>query len=143
MTVTLAGVDVLTLRTKALIAAARRGLSDGMAEGAQILVEEEKTLVAVGTGNLRDHIHAELVEATDTRITVIVTPVYDDPNEYGFDPAYARRIERGFIGPDKLGRVYHQAAQPYVRPSWDARQGDVRETIKDRIVEELDAAVAR
>ena len=32
---------------------------------------------------------------------------------------YARRIELGFHGPDKLGRVYHQAGKPYVKPAFD------------------------
>ena len=30
---------------------------------------------------------------------------------------YARRIELGFRGPDKLGRVYDQAPHPYVQPA--------------------------
>jgi hypothetical protein len=33
---------------------------------------------------------------------------------------YARRIELGFSGPDSLGRVYHQAPRPYVRPVFEA-----------------------
>lgn len=30
---------------------------------------------------------------------------------------YARRIELGFVGPDSLGRVFNQAARPYVKPA--------------------------
>lgn len=143
LTVQLKGVDTVTLRTKALVAAARRGLSDGVSEGAQILVDEAQSLVPVDTGYLRDHIHAELLETTDTRITVEVTPRYEDPNPWGYDPAYARRIEEGFEGQDSLGRIYHQPAQPYMRPAWDSKQGEVRQTIVDSIHGELDQAVSR
>ncbi len=30
---------------------------------------------------------------------------------------YGRRLEYGFVGADSLGRVYHQRAQPYMRPA--------------------------
>jgi hypothetical protein len=33
---------------------------------------------------------------------------------------YARRIELGFKGPDKLGRVYNQPPFPYVAPAYRA-----------------------
>ena len=143
LTVTLSGVDTVSLRTKALIAAARRGLSDGLSEGAQVLVTEAQAIVPVDTGHLRDSIHAELVEATDTRISVVVTPAFDEPNKWGFEPAYARRIEYGFVGQDSLGRNYHQAAQPYMRPAWDAKVDEVRQTVKDHVLEELDAEMSR
>jgi hypothetical protein len=143
LTVQLAGVNTVDLRTKALIAAARRGMSDGLSEGAQMLVEEAQTLVPVDTGRLRDSIHAELVEATETRIQVVVTPAYDEPNEYGFEPAYARRIEYGFVGEDRLGRHYHQAASPYLRPAWDGKINEIRETIRQHVYEELDSELAR
>lgn len=135
----LRGVDTLSLRTRPLIDAARRGAGFGVSEAGQILVEEEKNNVPVDTGNLRDHIHAELVESTETRVVVAVSPAYEDPGPYGIDPAYARRIEEGFVDTDSLGRVYHQAAQPFVRTSWDAKQGDARQAIVDGIYSELDA----
>ncbi len=143
LTVQLAGVNTVDLRTKALIAAARRGMSDGISEGAQLLVTEAQSIVPVDTGHLRDSIHAELVEATDTKISVVVTPAYDEPNRWGFEPAYARRIEYGFMQADSLGRNYHQPAQPYMRPAWDAKQDEVRQTIKDHVIEELDTEMSR
>ena len=39
---------------------------------------------------------------------------------------YARRIELGFEGPDSLGRVYHQAPKPYVRPAYDETFPQIR-----------------
>lgn len=137
------GIDALSLRTKVMIAAAQQGARFGVSEAAQILVDEAKTLVPVDTGHLRDSIHAELVESSDTRIVAAVTPAYEEGNEYGFEPAYARRIEYGFVGADRLGRVFHQAAQPYMRPAFDAKQGEAREAIKDGILGELQAANVR
>jgi len=38
----------------------------------------------------------------------------------GSGAPYGRRLEFGFVGTDALGRSYHQAPQPHVRPSADA-----------------------
>ncbi|MBA7556847.1 hypothetical protein ES705_49570 [subsurface metagenome] len=35
----------------------------------------------------------------------------------GTNLEYARRVELGFVGTDKLGRVYNQAPRPYLRPA--------------------------
>lgn len=137
--VQLKGVDAVSLRTKALIAAAQRGLKFGVSEAGQILEDEAKTLVPVDTGHLQESIHQELVESTETRQVIAVTPAYEEPNKYGFEPAYARRIEYGFAGTDSLGRTYHQAAQPYMRPAFDMKQEEAKQAIKDGIYQELDA----
>jgi len=98
--------------------------------------------VPVETGRLRDSIHAETVEESDQRLVMQVAPCYEAANEYGFDPPYARRIEYGFMGTDKLGRQYHQAAQPYVRPAWDTQQQPAAQTIKEGVYNALDDAMA-
>lgn len=38
----------------------------------------------------------------------------------GTQQPQARRLEFGFVGPDRLGRVYHQAPRPHVAPSIEA-----------------------
>lgn len=40
--------------------------------------------------------------------------------EVGPSVEYGARIEFGFNGPDALGRVYHQAGQPYLVPAAEA-----------------------
>jgi len=35
----------------------------------------------------------------------------------GTNLEYARRVELGFVGTDKLGRKYNQAPRPYLRPA--------------------------
>jgi hypothetical protein len=47
----------------------------------------------------------------------------------GSSVPYARRIEYGFMQADRLGRRYNQAAQPYLRPAFDAQQAAVRAAI--------------
>lgn len=139
LVVSLKGVDQISLRTKALFRAAQQGMKFGVSEAGQILEDEAKTLVPVKTGHLRDSIHQELIESTDVRQVIAVTPAYEEPNPYGFEPAYARRIEYGFVGTDSLGRHYNQAPQPYMRPAFDTKQDEARQAIKDSIYQELDA----
>ena len=141
--VSVAGTDALTLRFKYLIEAAQQGLKFGVSEGADLIAEEAKTIVPVDTGNLRDHIHAETVIDQPERQVMAVTPVVESSNEYGFDPAYARRIELGFMGTDKLGRTYHQAAQPYMRPAFDQKKEEARAAIKDGVMSALDDAASQ
>ena len=65
------------------------------------------------TGTLRRSIHVEpvsgIIKDGEGRAYVLV----------GTDLPYARRLEFGFVGPDKLGRVYNQAPRPYFRPPLD------------------------
>lgn len=138
LTVQLRGIDQISLRTKALFRAAQTGMKFGVQEAAQIFEDEAKTIVPVDTGHLRDSIHQELIESTDTRAVIAVTPVYEEPNPWGIEPPYARRIEFGFTGTDAPGRHYHQSPQPYMRPAFDTKQDEARQAIKDSIYQELE-----
>ena len=57
--------------------------------------------------------HLETVEKTPERCTVIV----------GNDQPQGPGLEFGFVGADKLGRVYNQAARPHIRPALDENRG--------------------
>ena len=65
------------------------------------------------TGTLRRSIHVEpvsgIIKDGEGRAYVLV----------GTDLPYARRLEYGFVGPDKRGRTFHQAPRPYFRPPLD------------------------
>jgi hypothetical protein len=139
LTVQLKGVDAVSLRTKALISAARSGLKFGADEAGFILAEEEREQVPVESGYARDHIHTEVVEDTTNKYAVAVVPVYEDSSKYGLDPAYIWRLNYGFMGTDSLGRHYNQAPNGYIRRTWDTKQGDAREAIVNGIYESLDA----
>ena len=65
------------------------------------------------TGTYRRSFHMETVEKTPERCTVQV----------GTDSPYGKRLEYGFVGADKLGRVYNQSPRPHVRPALDENRG--------------------
>jgi len=141
LTVKVSGTDALALKFKYLIKAAQQGLKFGVAEAADLIAEEAKTLVPVDTGYLHDHIHVETVTDSPERQVAVVSPVNEAANDYGFDPAYARRIEFGFIGTDRLGRTYHQAASPFMRPAYDAKKEEATAAIKEGVFSALDDAM--
>jgi len=59
----------------------------------------------------------------------------------GTNLVYARRIEYGFIGADKLGRVFNQRPRPYLRPAFDTQQDAVRQDIERALAILLKEAV--
>lgn len=100
--------------------------------GGLLMANDIKPRAAYKTGTLRRSIHAERVSVPGAVAAVAV----------GTDVPYARRIEYGFSGADSRGRVYHQAAQPYMRPGFDAtREAAVNEV--RRVLEKLVAAAGR
>lgn len=138
--VTVKGVDAVSLKVKRWVEFARAGLKLGTSEAGFIFETEAKALVPVATGMLRDSIHTEVIEDQPTRQLLAVTPVVEAANPYGITPAYARRIEFGFMGTDSLGRTYHQPAQPYMRAAYEARKADAEEAIRNGVLENLQGA---
>lgn len=143
LSVRVTGADTASLKFKYLIAAARTGLKLSVPEAAQIFELEAKEQVPVDTGRLRDAIHSEQTIDEPDKQFFKVTPVVPAENKWGFDPAYARRIEYGFVGQDSLGRTYNQAAQPYMRPAFDTKKAEASQTIKDGIIDTLSEAASK
>lgn len=129
----LRGFDALSLGVKYLQTAAQIGAKLGVSEGAGLIEDEAKLQVPVLSGRLRDSIHTESRVDEAEKQERAVLP----------DTPYAWRIEAGFVGPDSLGRVYHQAAQPYMRTAYDIKRGEVIEAIKDGIHSQVDAAASK
>ena len=73
------------------------------------ITEPEGGRTPYKTGTYRRSFAMETAEKTAERCTVVV----------GTDAPQARRLEYGFVGADKLGRVYNQAARPHIRPALD------------------------
>ena len=111
-----------TLNTQAIMNALSRALKPAVLEAADLIQQAAKSYVPVDTGRLQESIHIEEIADGPFYYEVSVHPAEPSSNKWGFDPAYARRIEYGFIGQDSLGRNYNQVAQPYMRPSWDAEK---------------------
>ena len=143
LTVAITGLSELDLKVRYMREAAISGLKLSVPEAAQLFAEEAKVLVPVDTGRLQEAIHAETLEDSDYRQTMQVAPFVEAGNDWGFEPAYARRIEYGFFGTDRLGRNYHQAAQPYMRPAFDAKQAEAAEVIKSGVSESLYGVMGR
>jgi hypothetical protein len=137
-----ATLDASNLSAK--IAAAKLGAQSGLKSGVQaaaaLFENEAKDIVPVRTGELRDAIHTETIADTPDVQTLQVTPVEDAANKYGFEPPYARRIEFGFVGTDSLGRHYHQAPEPYMRPAFDNQQDAAEEAITSAVLAGISAA---
>lgn len=51
----------------------------------------------------------------------------------GTNVEYARRVEFGFVGKDKLGRQYNQAAKPYLYPSFFSLENDLEKELIDTV----------
>ena len=73
------------------------------------ITEPEGGRTPYKSGTYRRGWHLETVVKTPERCTVIV----------GNDQPQGPRLEYGFVGADKLGRVYNQAARPHIRPALD------------------------
>ena len=77
------------------------------------ITEPEGGSTPYKSGTYRRGWHMETVVKTPERCTVIV----------GNDQPQGPRLEFGFVGADKLGRVYNQAARPHIRPALDENRG--------------------
>ncbi len=141
ITVNVSGLDALSLQVAYMKNAAQAGLKLGVSEAAGLIEQEAKVLVPVDSGNLRDHIHTDVVTDEPETQTRQISPAVESDNKWGFDPAYARRIEFGFVGVDSLGRNYHQAAQPYMRPAYETQKQPAIDAIRDGLYQQLDAVV--
>ena len=125
---TLGSASIDTQRiTRALSAAAPEIVRDA----AQVFIEQAQAIVPVDTGLLQSNIQGEVTAAGPFYNEMRVSPAIDAANKWGFSPAYARRIEFGFVGLDSLGRYYNQAPRPYMRPAWDLGQQPALEKASD------------
>lgn len=61
-------------------------------------------------------------------------------NTTGTDVAYAARLEFGFDKADSLGRRYHQAARPHVRPAFKNKRAEALATVEDAVRDIVEAA---
>lgn len=83
------------------------------------------------TGNLRRSIHTEIVAESDMYAEAAT----------GTDVEYAARQEFGFNDTDALGRTYHQAARPYMRPAYADHRADALEETLNALRDIVLAAV--
>lgn len=152
ITVRIEGSESLALKLRALgTAVSGRTIERAVVAGALIVQNEAKRRAAYRTGTLRRSIHigGHTDLASDYRQppdeSELERPrvgAHDVEVYVGTNLEYARRIEYGFNGADSLGRVYNQAAQPYLRPAIDENGNAVREEIAAALIELIRRAVA-
>lgn len=85
------------------------------------------------SGTYRRSFHMETVEKTPERCTVQV----------GTDSPYGKRLEYGFVGADKLGRVYNQAARPHIRPALDENRKPALQEFRGAVADIIARRAAR
>jgi len=96
--------------------------------GAQIVEVDAKIRVPKKTRQLEKSIHTKSIEGSFAVIICTGEP-------------YAKRIERGFVGRDSLGRRYNQPAQPYLRPALNENRERIFNIVRDEIMTGLRKAV--
>lgn len=97
------------------------------------ITEPEGGRTPYKTGTYRRSFHLETTEKTPERCTVIV----------GTDSPYGRRLEFGFVGADRLGRIYNQAARPHIRPALDENKGAAVEEFRGAVADIIARRAAR
>lgn len=147
------GSESLNRKFAALSEAARgRTLERAVTAGALIIQNAAKENAPYLTGNLRRSIHigghGDLAPDRGD-ISAVTGAKVPDPEVaqtsaavyVGTDVEYARRVEYGFDGQDRLGRTYNQPAQPYLRPAIDDNGREVAREIGDAFRDLIRAAV--
>ena len=85
------------------------------------------------TGTYRRSFAMETVEKSSERCRV----------EVGTDAPQAKRLEYGFVGADKLGRIYNQAPRPHLRPALDENKGAAVEEFRGAVADIIARRAAR
>lgn len=72
---------------------------------------------AAPTGTLKGRITHEKPKVTPRGLV----------GKVGTNLEYARRVELGFVGTDKIGRKYNQAPRPYLRPALHKNEAVIKQ----------------
>jgi hypothetical protein len=122
--------------------------------GALIPMNAAKIKAHVITGTLRRSIHIgghtdlapdfEFIGPLKSQYSDIGKNVHDSSGAtvfVGTNLVYARREEYGFHGRDSLGRLYNQAAHPYLRPAFDDNEDAMTREVEEAWREILEHAL--
>lgn len=125
LNVQMRGLDALSLRVQYMVKPVRAALKDGVDEAAFMFESEAKQNSPVLSGANRESITTEVVTDEPEKQIRSIAP----------HMPYSHRLEYGFVGPDSLGRVYHQPAQPYMRPAYETKKADAAAAVKEAVLE--------
>lgn len=121
------GIKELKAKFKAIDSEIQQALSQAVSAGAAVVERDAKMRVVVDNGDLRRSIKELQNKETHGRIE----------SQVGSDLDYAARIEFGYTGPDKLGRLFNQAAQPYLRPALDENTSEIQRAFELKLQQVL------
>jgi HK97 gp10 family phage protein len=131
-TVTIEGLPELKRKLLDMSEATRQAkLEAAVLTGGQPIKNEAQVRAPVKTGTLRRDITVQIVESTPTSAIAAI----------GTGVPYGPRIEFGFNGRDKLGRLYSQPAQPYLRPAFDQERENAYREIQDALRDAINDAI--
>lgn len=120
-------------------------LKRALVAGALLMVNKAKANAPYKTGNLRRSLHVggEGVGGSTTGTDIGGQVIGRDFVEVkiGTNVRYARRLEFGFAGADRLGRTYNQPARPYLRPAIESEKGAAAREIVDAARDLIRAAL--
>lgn len=122
-TVKIEGIKELQATFKQLDNELQNALSEAVSAGAAVVERDAKMRVVRVTGNLANSIKELQQIKSGGRVE----------SQVGSDMEYAARIEFGYTGPDKLGRIFHQGAQPYLRPALDENKAEIQAAFEKKI----------
>lgn len=132
---TVSGVKELEKKLDALGKDITDVLEEATVSGSMVVVREAQKNSAKGgefphrvTGNLFRNIPAVSpvrIHKSSGQVEVLV----------GSTMEYARRLEHGFMGTDKLGRRYNQQPRPFLRPALDENTGEVEKAIGKKLLQ--------
>lgn len=100
-------------------------LERALQTGGLRIAAEAKVRAPVLTGQLRRSIEVETEGGQRPRAVI------------GTNLEYAARQELGFSGQDSLGRIYSQAARPYLRPAFDQERDAAIQDVASAVEEQL------
>lgn len=127
------GIKELQNKFKQLDMDLQQALFEAVSSGAAVVVREAKINSERGgdefphriTGNLMRSIKEVRIKGSGTRVE----------SQVGSTMKYARRLEKGFMDVDRLGRRYHQPPRPFLIPALDENEAQVIEAFEKKIEE--------
>jgi len=121
-------------------------LENACLAGALLVANEAKILAPFITGTLKRSIHVgdHVAESAPDFSPSDAAGEYSDVGgkeitghsatlSVGTNLCYALRVEYGFSGADSLGRVYHQAPRPFLRPAVASEEKAVQKAIGEAV----------
>lgn len=132
LNVTVQGVEGIEEASRAIKKAVAGALEAIGGAGAGVIKREARALVPVLSGALQKSIRYDVMEKSATAVTLRLRP----------HTPYAARIEYGYQDRDRSGRQFHNPAQPYMRPAFDAGQAEARAAMTDKARAAISAALA-